>query len=457
MNNIGIMLFIQVVLIALNAVFSCAEIAVISVNETKLENMAAEGNKKAQRLFKLTREPARFLSTIQIAITLAGFLGSAFAADTFSDPLVDWLIAMGAPVARGTLDTIALIFITLVLSYFTLIFGELVPKRIAMKKTESIALGLSGIISVISELFRPIVALLSVSTNAVLRLLHIDPEDEEENVSEDDIIMMLAAGSKSGSIDEEDREFIQNVFEFDDITAGDIATHRTDITLLSTEDSDSDWKDTIYNSRYNLYPVCNESADDIFGVLNAKDYFRLDDRSRESVMKDAIRPAYFVPETVKADVLFRSMRANGFSMAVVLDENGGMVGIVTMSDLLEELVGDINDEDDSSTDGEPHIEKTGDNSWIVTGNVLLEDLEDATGADLENDDFDTITGLVFSTLDMIPEDGAQDITADACGLHVHVTYIQAHQVFRASVSRIIENPDDDSDAGQSAAETEEDI
>ena len=254
--------------------------------------MADQGDKRAKRLFRLTREPAKFLATIQVAITLSGFLGSAFAADNFSDPLVDWVINLGITVPRATLDTIAVVLITLILSYFTLVFGELVPKRVAMKKAEALGLGISGLIRGISIVFKPIVWFLSASTDAVLRLLGIDPNEEDEQVSEEEIRMMVDAGSEKGAIDEQEKEFIQNVFEFDDLTAREIAVHRTDVTMLWVEDSMEEWNKTIHNSRHTLYPVCGDSADNIIGILNAKDFFRLDDKGRESVMQNN-----FVAET----------------------------------------------------------------------------------------------------------------------------------------------------------------
>lgn len=270
--------------------------------------MADQGDKRAKRLFRLTREPAKFLATIQVAITLSGFLGSAFAADNFSDPLVDWVINLGITVPGATLDTIAVVLITLILSYFTLVFGELVPKRVAMKKAEALGLGISGLIRGISIVFKPIVWFLSASTDAVLRLLGIDPNEEDEQVSEEEIRMMVDAGSEKGAIDEQEKEFIQNVFEFDDLTAREIAVHRTDVTMLWVEDSMEEWNKTIHNSRHTLYPVCGDSADNIIGILNAKDFFRLDDKGRESVMQNAVKTPFFVPETIKADVLFRKMK-----------------------------------------------------------------------------------------------------------------------------------------------------
>ena len=433
-DSIGLLLLFQLVLIMLNAIFASAEIAVLSINETKLEHMADDGNGRAKKLYKLAKEPARFLATIQVAITLSGFLGSAFAADNFSAPLVEWIISLGVTMPRHTLQNIAVVVITLILSYFTLIFGELVPKRIAMKKSEQIALGVSGLLSFISVIFRPIVGLLSVSTNLVLRLMGIDPNETDDNVSEEEIRMMVDAGSEKGTIDHQEKEFIQNVFEFNDIMAGEIATHRTDVTALMTDDTLDEWDEIIHESRHTRYPVCDGSTDNVIGILNAKDYFRIADRTKEKVLEEAVHPAYFVPETIKADVLFRDMKNTRNSLAVVLDEYGGMVGIITLNDLIEELVGELNDEPADPENEDPHIEKIDDTSWRVIGNVELCDLEEETGVELASDDYDTLTGLVFDKLGMIPVDGPQNITIELDKLTVHIDKIESHQIDSAVIT-----------------------
>ncbi len=432
-SSIGILLLIQVILIALNAIFASAEIAVLSINETKLERLASQGDKKAKRLYKLTREPAKFLSTIQIAITLSGFLGSAFAADGFSDPLVDWVVSLGVTLPRETLDTIAVIVITLILSYFTLIFGELVPKRIAMKKSESLSLAISGLIMAISVLFKPVVWLLSVSTNAVLRLLGIDPNEDDEQVSEEEIRMLVETGSEKGAIDKEEQNFIENVFEFDDLTAGEILTHRTDVTVLWLEDTDEAWAQTINASRFTRYPVCDGSHDKVVGILNTKDYFRLRDRSRKNVMARAVKTTYFVPETMKADVLFRNMKESRTPFAVVLDEYGGMAGIITLNDLIEELVGQLQESDKNSNEGNPRIEKVNEHAWRVIGNAELSDLEDALGIEITAEDVNTFTGLVFGRLNSIPDDGEHNIELEIQGFTIRIRKIRDHQVILADI------------------------
>lgn len=433
-TSIGLLLLLQAVLIALNAVFASAEIAVLSINETKLEHMASEGNQKAKRLFRLTREPAKFLATIQVAITLSGFLGSAFAAENFSDPLVDWVLSLGVAIPRATLDTISVVLITLILSYFTLVFGELVPKRVAMKKSEQLAMGISGLVSGISVLFKPIVWFLSASTNLVLQLLGIDPNEEEDSVSEEDIRLLVDAGSEKGAIAHQEKEFIQNVFEFNDITAGDIATHRTDVIFLWMEDSDEIWEKTIFESRHSLFPVCQGSPDHITGILNTKDYFRLERKTRSAVLASALKPAYFVLETMKADVLFRNMKKKRSSMAVVLDEYGGMTGIITMNDLLEELVGDLGEDTLEEEALEPHLEQLDDHTWRIIGNVELEELEKNLMVDFELDEVDTFTGMVFDQLGVIPDDGEQNIELEFKGVKILVNRIQDHQITLAQIT-----------------------
>lgn len=429
-GSIIFMILLQVALIALNAVFACAEIAVISMNDSKLAKLAAEGDKRAVRLAQLTSQPARFLATIQVAITLSGFLGSAFAAENFSDGLVSWLVGLGVTIPTATLDAMAVVVITIVLSYFTLIFGELVPKRVAMNKAEALALGMSALISGIAKIFAPIVWFLTVSTNAILRLLGIDPDAEDDAVSEEEIRMMVDVGSEKGAIDREEKQFIQNVFEFDDLTAGDIATHRTDISLLWLEESMEEWAQTIHNSRHTLYPVCDESADNIVGILNAKDYFRLEDKSRESVMEQAVKPPYFVPESVKADVLFRNMRHSCNALAVVLDEYGGMVGIITINDLVEQLVGDLGD--DSPEEKIILAEQIDSKTWNILGEAPLETVAEILGTSLPTQDYDTFNGLILSALDVIPEDGAT-VDVEVAGLVIKVTEIRDHQVKKAMV------------------------
>ena len=430
-QSLAFMLLLQVLLICLNAVFACAEIAIISMNDSKLAKLAAQGDKRALRLVGLTSQPARFLATIQVAITLSGFLGSAFAAENFSDGLVQWLVSLGVTVPTATLDAIAVVVITLVLSYFTLIFGELVPKRVAMRMAEPLALGLSGPISGIAKVFSPIVWFLTASTNAVLRLLGIDPDAQDEEVGEEEIRMMVEVGGEKGAIAREEQQFIQNVFAFDDLTAVEIATHRTDLVLLRMEDDMAVWDSAIHGSRHTLYPICDGSTDNIVGILNAKDYFRLGDKSRATVLEQAVRPPYFVPESIKADVLLRNMKQSHNSLAVVLDEYGGLCGIITLSDLVAQLVGSLGDEEPEELE-QTAIRLVGEQTWQIAGGAPLAEVAQTLGVALPCQDYDTFGGLLFGALGTIPQDGG-DIALETAGLSICGAQIQGHQVVTARV------------------------
>lgn len=425
-------LLLQFILIMVNAIFACAEIAVISMNDSKLAKLSASGDKRAIRLSKLTSQPARFLAVIQVGITFAGFLGSAFAADNFSDRLVRWAVGMGVKIPEATLDTISVIVITVILSYFTLVLGELVPKRLAMRNAERLALAMSGLIYLISRIFAPLVSLLTLSTNGLLRLLGIDPHAADEQITEEEIRMMVDEGSEKGAINHTEKEMIQNVFEFDDKTAEDVMTHRTEVSLLWMDESDEQWEKTIIDSRHTIYPVCNETTDDIIGVLNAKDYFRLKDKSRENVLKHAVKPAYFVPESVRTDVLFRNMKQSRNHFAIVLDEYGGMNGIITMNDLLEQLVGEFDDQDAYSQKPQVLIERMDSQTWKIIGSAPLKQVSEELGLPLPEEDYDTFGGFVFGILGYIPEDGSTP-EVEGYGLVIKVLEIQEHQLEKAIV------------------------
>ncbi|HPF44316.1 MAG TPA: hemolysin family protein [Syntrophomonadaceae bacterium] len=432
-------LLLQLTLIVINAIFACAEIAIISINDTKLAKLTAQGDKRAIRLSKLTSQPARFLSTIQVGITLAGFLASAFAADNFSDRLVTFLIVAGINIPAATLDTISVIVITLILSYFTLVLGELVPKRVAMRKAEQLALAMSGLIYFISQIFSPVIWLLTASTNGILRLMGIDPQADDEVITEEEIRMMVDAGSEKGAISSNEKDMIQNIFEFDDKTAEDIMTHRTEVAVLWMDESDEQWESTIQQSRHSVYPVCDESTDNIIGILKAKDYFRLEDKSRDSVMKNALRPAYFVPETVRTDVLFHNMKKSRNHFAIVLDEYGGMNGIITMNDLLEQIVGDLED-DDSVPKEPPLIERIDSQTWKILGLAPLDMVADQLGVKLPEEDYDTFGGLIFGLLGAVPEDGSTPVL-DEFGLTIKVTEIKNHRLETAVVCHSFKKAD----------------
>ena len=427
-------LVLLIVLIILNGFFSCAEIAVLQVGDTKLKKLAEEGNKDAKILLKLTEDPSRFLSTIQVAITLAGFLSSAFAADSFANPATRLLIKMGVPISESVLSPIVIVVITLILSYVNIVFGELVPKRLAQAYTEKIALSMSPVLQFASVLFRPFVGLLTVSTNTVMKLMGINPEDIEDKVSEEDIIMMLDEGTENGTIEHQENEMIQNVFEFNDLTVEEVCTHRTDVAMLYYEDSDEVWRKTIYNNRFANYPICGEDDDDVIGILDTKDYFRLEDQSRDSIMKNAVDKPFFVSQNMKVSDLFQTMKRERKYYAVVIDEYGGMTGIVSMHDLIEALVGDLQEEDDLP-EPEP-IEAIGENEWIILGIADLEDVNEALKIDIPTEDADTFGGYIMGIMGTVPDDGSS-FHLETDTLEIDVAYIKNHRIGKTIVRKKI--------------------
>lgn len=422
-----------IILILINGFFSCAEIAVLQVGEPRLRKLSEEGRKGAKRLIKLTEEPARFLSTIQVAITLSGFLSSAFASESFALPLVALLKRLGMTLDIQILKPIVIVFITILLSYLSIVFGELVPKRLAQVHTESIALFMSGILSFISRFFAPLVFILTASTNAVLRLIGIEPEDVDDQISEEDILMMLEEGREKGAIESSENEFIQNVFEFNDLTVSEVCTHRTDVAMLYIGDTDRQWRRTIHDNRFACYPICGEDDDDIIGILNSKDYFRLSDLSRRNVMQHAVERPFFVSQNMKVSALFQIMKKERKYYAVVLDEYGGMTGIVTLHDLIEALVGDLQEEDESP-EPEP-IEAVGENEWIILGGADLEDVNEALGLDLPVENADTFGGYIMGIMGKVPDDGSS-FHLDTGELSIDVAHIKNHRIGKTIVRKL---------------------
>ncbi len=402
---------LQIVLIFLNAIFASAEIAVISMTETKLAMLAEKGKKQAKqakRINKLTADPAKFLSTIQVAITLAGFLGSAFAADLFAQPLANAICGTWVtdPTAIGAINTACVVVITLILAFFNIVFGELVPKRVAMNHAEGVSSKLSGLLLAVSVIFKPIVWLLTISTNGVLRMFGIKPEDDGERVTEEEIVMMAEAGSEKGSIESEETELIKNIFDFKDLSIGEISTHRKDADILFQNNTDEQWEELIYSTNHTYYPVCGDNVDDVVGVLFTKDYFRLKDKSRKSVMKNAVQKPVFIYENAAANSVFTQMKTTHDYFAVVIDEYGGMAGIVTIHDLLEAIVGDM---DDKGEEAEYTIEQLEGGVWEINGLAPLAKVEDALDIKLpeeDSDTYETFGGYICGLTGTLPEDGS---------------------------------------------------
>lgn len=422
-------LLLQLVLIAVNALFAATEIAVISLNETKVRRMAEGGDRKAAKMLRMVTEPTGFLSTIQICITLAGFLGSAFAADNFSDKLVNWLIndCGVSGVSPSALDTISVIIITLVLSYFTLVLGELVPKRIAMKRSESIARAVSGLMIAMTAALRPIIWLLTVSTNGVLRLCGIDPEDNAEEVSEEEIIMMLDEGEEAGSIESGEKELIKNVFSLNDTTAEDVMVHRSQVAFLKRDDAQTTLLNEIAESGYSRFPVYGENIDDIVGILYAKTYLTAQSRGERCEMKDFLMPPRFVHASTHINRILLDMQREHAHMAVVVDDYGGVIGIITLEDILEELVGEIWDESDEVIE---NIRERPDGSYDINGSTRLSDMCESVGCSIDSN-ADTVGGWVTEMLGGIPESGE---SFECSGMLVTVEATDERRVLEVNVN-----------------------
>ena len=431
MDYIGPLL-LQVILIALNAIFASAEAAFMSINSARIEKMVEEGDKKtrkrARRLQKLTKDSSKFLSTIQVAITLAGFLGSAFAADSFASPMANWFNGLEFMQSSGVVipEQVFVVVITLILSFFSIVIGELVPKRIAMKNAEKVSLGICGFIRFMSFIFAPFVWILTKTTNGILRMFGINPHEEEEAASEEELRIMLDTSSEAGEIDSMENEMIQNIFEFDDILISEVCTHRRDVKMLYRDDSIDDWKKTISQSRHGYYPICGENSDDIVGVLNIKKFFRSECKSVAEALRIATEKPYFVPENMKADVLFSNMKETRNYFAVVVDEYGGTSGVITIHDLLELLVGDMDDKDEVIVEEIVCLSEE-EKRWKILGVAPLEEVSEAIGIEFNTEDCDTFGGYIFGLVGEIPDDGAQ-IDLETDDLIIKVNSIIDHRI-----------------------------
>ena len=397
-------LLLQLILIALNAFFAATEIAVISLNEKKIKAQAEDGDKKAVKMLKMIEDPTRFLSTIQIGITLAGFLGSAFAADNFAEKLSYYLANKVSFLSRHTalVDNISVIVITLILSFFTLVLGELVPKRVAMRHKEKLSATFCPVIAFLTAVLRPIIWLLSVSTNGMLRIFGIDPNEKEETVSEEDIVLMLDAGADEGSLNQDDIEYIKNVFKLDRMTAEDVMTPRNAVVFISKEATDEEIVSVIENEGYSRIPVYSESHDNIVGILYTKDYL-LHRNDEGFKIDDAIQPPEFVPEAMHLDLLFKDMQTDHNHIVMVVNEYGETSGIVTMEDILEEIVGEIWDETDEVVEDFTPIDEE---NFKVLCSVSIEDFFEyfSLEADEENESA-TVNGWLTQLGEGIPAEG----------------------------------------------------
>lgn len=396
--NVTSQLILIVILTLINAFFASAEMAIVSLNKNKMKILAEEGNKKANLLLKLMDEPTKFLSTIQVGITLAGFFSSASAATGLSGGLAEYLKRFNIPYS----GQIAIILVTIILSYITLVFGELFPKRVALQKSETIAMISVMPILYVSKITVPFVKLLSASTNILVRLFGLEIDGLDEKVSREEIKSLVEVGQENGVINETEKEMINSIFDFDDKLAEEIMTPRTEVYLININTPLSEILDELMEERYSRIPVYEEDIDNIIGILYMKDFF-IEARKYgfENVdIRSILQQPYFVPETKNIDELFKELQSSRKHMAVLIDEYGGFSGIVSIEDIIEEVMGNIEDEYDKA---EPAIEKIDNNTFIIDGMLSLDDFSDYFNIDIENDNYDTVSGFIVDLLGRIPE------------------------------------------------------
>jgi len=417
------------VLIFINAFFAMSEIAIISLNDTKMQRLAEEGNKKAKQIVKLTADSSRFLSTIQIGVTLAGFLTSASASQNFAAMLTSAL--MKTPVAQigeSVINGISVVLITIITSYFSLVLGELAPKRIGMQIPEKVAFKVVGILTFIAKATKPFVKVLSLSTNGVVRLFGFDPNADEEQVTEEEIRMMVDVGGEKGVIEDTQKEMIDNIFEFDDLDAGDIMTHRTEMTAIEVTRSLEEVAELAIENGYSRIPVYEDDPDSIVGVLYAKDLLKYVGHSipEDLTIDKVMRKTLYVPETQSCGDLFNAMNESRTQFAVVVDEYGGTAGIVTLEDVLESIVGNIQDEYD---DEEEEIKQINETTFTVDGTTDIDEIDELVGVDLPEGDYDTLGGFVISLLGYLPSEiGEEPIVAEYKNLKFTVVSIDERRI-----------------------------
>ena len=384
-------------LILLNAFFAATEMAFVSLNDAKISVKAKEGDKKYKKIEKMLKNPSKFLATIQIGITLAGFLSSAFASDVFASELAKVLFDLTHAFSVTVWQNISIVVITIILSYFTLIFGELVPKRIAMENAEKFSKFSISIISVLAKVMSPFVKFLTWSTDVVSKLFGVKKESEE-TVTEEEIRMMVDVGQENGTINDDEKEMINNVFELNDKEVSEIMIHRTEMFALEDTMSVSEVSKKLIEGeyRYSRIPVYNEDIDNIEGILYIKELLRANSNVK---IKKLLKDTLFIPESKRINEVFKEMQKNKIHMAIVVDEYGGTAGVVTMEDILEEIVGDIYDEYDPV---EEKYEKIDENTYIVDGQMSILDFEKLIGVQNIETEYDTVSGYLMELMDRVP-------------------------------------------------------
>lgn len=429
-------LLLLLVLIIVNAFFAMSEIAIISLNDNKIRMMAEEGHEKAKKILKLTESPSAFLSTIQIGVTLAGFLTSASASQSFSEPLaqkLSVLFGLGSA-APSWLSAVSMVAVTIIMSYFSLVLGELAPKRIAMQCSESISFKVVGILLFIKSIMKPFVAFLTFSTNLFVKIFGFDPNASEDNVTEEEIRMLVDAGEEKGVIEESQKEMINNIFEFDDIVAADVMTHRTELECVELGDGIDDILKIAMSEGYSRIPVYEDEVDNIKGIIYVKDLLKYIGKSVPSSFKisKVMREAYFIPESKRCGDLFNEMTEKHLQMVIVSDEYGSTAGIVTIEDLLESIVGNMQDEYDNE---EEDVEQVNEDLFNFDGMTDIEEVGEVLGITLPEGEYDTIGGFIMSELGRIPQEDEKPVI-EAQGFRFTVEEMEERRIERVRAERI---------------------
>ncbi|MDE6035751.1 MAG: hemolysin family protein [Ruminococcus sp.] len=422
-------IILQILFIILCGVITTAETSFITLNDSRLEKLTENGNKKSQRLKKIADNPDYFLLSSRTALKFSEFVSTGIAVLNFYGNFTETL---EKKLSENVAGFLAVTIILLVITFINLTFCEIIPKHLSADNPEKYVLKFSGLLTLISVIFRPFVTIMNMISYGILKIIGVNPDTTTETVTEEEILMMSDAGAETGAIDEDENRIIKNIFAFDDMTAGQICTHRTEVSVLWADDSIEVWEEIIHRTRHSVFPVCSESIDNVIGILDAKDYFRTDKKNHENIMINAVRVPYFVHENMKADKLFAHMKKNKDNhFAVVVDEYGGMSGIITITDLVEKLVGDFADDEEDISE---KVMKTGLNTWTVQGNATVGELCDTIGITLDADRNETFGGYVIAELGNIPKN-TEKISVDSDGLHIEILKIKHHRIELCRVTK----------------------
>ena len=436
-------ILLVIVLLIFNAFFAGSEMAFVSLNVNRVKAKALEDDKRSKKIVQILSDSTHFLSSIQVGVTLSGFLASAFASEAFSSLLMELLLDLGLNFSPATIKPIAVVIITLLLSYLTILFGELVPKKVALAYPEQFANAAVYPVSFFSTIFTPLVKFLSFSTNLILRLFGIDPDELEDSATEEEIRLLVSVSQESGNIDETEREMIDNVFAFDDMDVEEIMTHRTEVLALSEEWSFDEIIDFVADERFTRYPIYKDSIDNIIGTIHLRDLLKYTHSQKDYVLEDILRKPYYIPTSKKTNDLFNEFKLSKTHIAIVVDEYGGTAGIVTMEDLIEEIMGDISDEyDEDESDG---ISQISEEMWMVEGDSELYDLQCALDIDFPIEKFDTVSGFIIGELGRLPELSDLNSVESAIvyqGYRFIITKAEEKIVTKAKILKVQKDEDD---------------